>query len=66
ATRLAPSALLSALPPPSRLEVAAPVTAGWTTSFRFRLDGPTPSEGLALLEFAPETRRIRRARLFPA
>ncbi|HEX8950711.1 MAG TPA: nuclear transport factor 2 family protein, partial [Polyangia bacterium] len=66
ATRLAPSALLSALPPPSRLEIAAPVTAGWTTSFRFRLDGPTPSEGLALLEFAPETRRTRRARLFPA
>jgi hypothetical protein len=66
ATRLVPSALLSALPPGSRLEVTAPVTAGWTTSFRFRIDGPTPAEGLALLEFAADLRRIRRARFFAA
>jgi hypothetical protein len=66
ATRLSPSALLSALPPGSRLEVTAPVTAGWTTSFRFRIDGPAPLDGLALFEFAPELRRIRRARFFPA
>jgi hypothetical protein len=66
ATRLSPSALLSALPPGSRLEVTAPVTAGWTTSFRFRIDGPAASEGLALLEFATDARRIRRARFFPA
>jgi ketosteroid isomerase-like protein len=66
ATRLKPSALLTALPPASRLEIAAPVTAGWTTSFRFRIDGPTPLEGLALLEFAQDSRRIRRARFFPA
>ncbi len=65
-TRLAPSALLSALPPGSRLEVTAPVTAGWTTSFRFRIAGPAPTEGLALLEFAADRRRIRRARFFPA
>jgi hypothetical protein len=56
---------LAALPSPSRLEVAAPVTAGWTTSFRFRIDGPAPSEGLALLEFAAD-RRIARARFFVA
>ena len=66
ATRAAPSALLGALPPGSRLAIEAPVTAGWTTSFRFRIDGPAPSEGLALLEFAPDARRIRRARFFPA
>ncbi|MCU1278265.1 MAG: hypothetical protein JWM53_1811, partial [bacterium] len=66
ATLLSPRALLTALPAGSRLEVAAPVTAGWTTSFRFRVDGPTPIEGLALLEFATEPRRIRRARFFPA
>jgi hypothetical protein len=66
AERLAPSALLAALPSPSRLEVAAPVTAGWTTSFRFRIDGPAPCEGLALLEFAAAERRIARARFFVA
>jgi hypothetical protein len=66
ATRVAPSALLSALPAGSRLVVTAPVTAGWTTSFRFGIDGPSPSEGLALLEFAPDRRRIRRARFFPS
>jgi hypothetical protein len=65
ATRVAPSALLIALPAPSRLTIEAPVTAGWTTSFRFRIDGgPAPREGLALLEFAPAERRIRRARFF--
>jgi hypothetical protein len=65
-TRLSPGALLTALPPGSRLEIAAPVSAGWTTSFRFRIDGPAPSEGLALLEFAPRERRIQRARFFLA
>jgi hypothetical protein len=65
AERLSPSGLLAALPSPSHLEVAAPVTAGWTTSFRFRIDGPAPSEGLALLEFAAD-RRIARARFFVA
>jgi len=64
AEQLSPSTLLHALPSPSRLELAAPVTAGWTTSFRFRIDGPAPSEGLALLEFAPVERRIARARFF--
>lgn len=66
AATLAPSALFDALPAGSRLTITAPVTAGWTTSFRFVLDGPTPSEGLALLEFAPDVRRIRRARFFTA
>jgi hypothetical protein len=64
--RLSPSALVATLPRGSRLEIEAPVTAGWTTSFRFRIDGPTRSEGLALLEFAPAERRIRRARFFTA
>jgi hypothetical protein len=61
-TTLSPSALAVA---GTRLAIEAPVSAGWTTSFRFRLDGATPSEGLALLEFAAD-RRIRRARFFPA
>ncbi len=61
-----PRALLDALPPSSRLAIADPVTAGWTTSFRFRIDGAAPDEGLALLEFAPDVRRIRRARFFSA
>jgi len=66
AVRLSPGALFSALPPGSRLEIEAPVTAGWTVSFRFRIDGPRPKEGLALLEFAPASRRIHRARFFVA
>jgi hypothetical protein len=50
----------------SRLSVEEPVTGGWTTSFRFAVSGAAPSEGLALFEFAPESRRIRRARFFTA
>jgi hypothetical protein len=49
-----------------RLAVEAPVAAGWTTSFRFALDGTTPSQGLALLEFVPGSRQIARARFFTA
>ena len=63
ATPLSPSALLHALPPTSRLAIEAPVSAGWTTSFRFRIDGPAPRAGLALLEFARSS-RIARARFF--
>lgn len=58
--------LLGLLPPPSRLRVEAPVAAGWTASFRFAVDGPAPRDGLGLVEFAPGTRRIRRARFFAA
>jgi hypothetical protein len=64
ATKLPASAFVSTLPPGSRLEIEAPVTAGWTVSFRFRFDGPKPQEGLALLEHSPKTRLIRRARFF--
>jgi ketosteroid isomerase-like protein len=60
-----PRALLDALPPGTTLAVEAPVTAGWTVSFRFRLAGADPAEGLALLEVSPASRRITRARLFP-
>ena len=63
ATQLAARALLDALPVGTRLTIEAPVAAGFTTSFRFRLDGPMPREGLALLEFARD-RRIARARFF--
>jgi hypothetical protein len=63
--RLAPAGLLDALPPGCRLTIDAPVAAGWTTSFRFRLEQATPGAGLCLLEFHPRGRRIRRARFFP-
>jgi hypothetical protein len=58
--------LLSLLPPGSRLLVEAPVAAGWTVSCRYRLEGPSPSAGLALLEFAPGSKQIERARFFAA
>lgn len=67
---LAPAQLLAALPPGCSLAIADPVTAGWTTTFRFQLAGAEPAAGLCLLEFAPEHApeqgRIRRARFFPA
>jgi hypothetical protein len=62
----APAQLLDALPAGSRLAVEAPVAAGWTVSARFRVEGPSPSEGLLLLEFAPRSRKIARARFFVA
>lgn len=61
---LAPAELLAALPATCRLHVEAIVTAGWTASFRFRLDGATPGEGLCQLEFDPADGRIARARFF--
>ena len=66
AVRLSPAGLVGALPPGSRLAIEAPVSAGWTVSFRFRIEGGKPKEGLALLEFAPASRRIHRARFFTA
>jgi hypothetical protein len=63
-------ALLTLFADGSRLRVDAPVTAGWTTVFRFVVDGDgdgvTSCEGIGLLEFAPASRRIRRARFFTA
>lgn len=56
-----PAALVDALPSLSA-EQATP--AGWTTSFRFRLEGGRT--GLAFLEFDPASRRIARARFFGA
>lgn len=64
--RFFPGGLLDALPAPSRLSIEAPVVAGWTISFRFRIEGAAPSEGLGLLEIDPDVGLIQRARLFPA
>lgn len=61
-----PEELVAALPAGCRLAIEAPVAAGWTTSFRFRLSGGTPAEGLALLQFDPASGKIARARFFPA
>lgn len=58
-------ALLEALPPGTTLAAEAPVTAGYTVSFRFTLRGAQPSEGLALLEVSATSGRIARARFFP-
>jgi hypothetical protein len=62
--RATPRTLLSLLPEGSRLAIERPISAGWTTSFRFRIDGPSPIDGLGLFEFAPGSARIVRARLF--
>lgn len=56
--------VLTLIPEGTRLRVEAPVAAGWTTSFRYTLDGASPRSGLARLEFAPDTRRIRSLRFF--
>ena len=64
--RLSPRALSTRCRRAAASTIDAPVTAGWTTSFRFRHRRPAPSEGLALLEFARDARRIRRARFFVA
>lgn len=63
---LSPEQLIAVLPAGCRLEITAPVAAGWTTTFRFRLSGATPAEGLGHLEFDPASRKIQRARFFPA
>jgi hypothetical protein len=50
------------VPEGSRLLIEDPVAAGWTVSFRFRIaDG---AEGLGLLEFARDSKKIQRARFF--
>jgi ketosteroid isomerase-like protein len=64
--RLSPAGLLKALPAGTRLSIEAPVVAGWTISFRFRLEGAAPREGLCLLEIDPDVALFRRARFFPA
>jgi hypothetical protein len=58
--------LRDVIPLGSRLQIEAPVAAGWTVSFRYRIEGPSPSEGLALVSFAPDTKQIERARFFAA
>jgi hypothetical protein len=63
-TRTAPDALLSLLPPGSQLTIEAPIAAGWVTACRFRVEGPAPTHGLALLETAPDERKLRQVRFF--
>jgi len=64
--RTTPAALLAQLPAGSQLVIEAPIAAGWVTGRRFRIEGPAPAQGLALLETAPETQQLRRARFFTA
>ena len=61
-----PGSLLDVLPPGTTLGLESPVTAGWTVSFRFTLEGATPARGLALLEVSEKSGRLTRARFFPA
>jgi hypothetical protein len=62
--RGAPAALLTFVPPGSELTIEQPIAAGWVTACRFRVDGPTPTRGLALLETAPASRKLQRVRFF--
>ena len=39
---------------------------GWTLTFRFRLPGGAPGEGLGLLAFDPASRKLQHARFFLA
>jgi hypothetical protein len=48
--------------PRSRVTVESPVAAGWTVTFRFRIEGGP--EGLGLLEFSRDSKKIARARFF--
>jgi hypothetical protein len=66
AGRTSPAAWLASLPAGSRLSVEAPIAAGWVTACRFRLEGPAPSHGLALLTTSPTERRLLGVRFFPA
>jgi ketosteroid isomerase-like protein len=63
-TRAAGRQLLTLVPPGSALTVAAPVAAGWSVAFRFTLSGAEPRAGVALFDFDPGSRRVRRARFF--
>jgi hypothetical protein len=64
--RLTASMWLDAVPPATHVHLEGVVSAGWTTSFRFRVDGDARAEGLCLLEFARASRRIAKARFFLA
>ena len=64
--RTTSDALLSLLPPGSQLSFDAPISAGWVTACRFRVEGPAPAKGLALFETAPDEMRLRQARFFTA
>jgi hypothetical protein len=58
--------LLAVLAPGSSLSIEAPLSAGWTTACRFRIEGPRPADGLALFEVARGDGRLRVARFFTA
>jgi hypothetical protein len=61
--------LVSVLGAGTSLSIEAPLSAGWTTACRFRIEGPRPSDGLALFEIAPgdgRDGRLRGARFFTA
>jgi hypothetical protein len=62
--RTTPEALASLWPPGSQLSIEAPIAAGWFTACRFRVEGPTPVQGLALLETDPGEKRLRQVRFF--
>jgi hypothetical protein len=64
--RTTPAAWLAGLPVGSRLTVEAPIAAGWVTACRFRIDGPAPAHGLALLSTSAGERRLTQARFFVA
>jgi hypothetical protein len=60
------AALLAELPAGSRLVIEQPISAGWVTACRYRIEGPSPSQGLALFETDPQALLLTRARFFVA
>jgi hypothetical protein len=67
--RLSPEGLLAALPGAARLAFERPLSAGLTTTCRYRLEGgPSPSRGILLLSLVRSGRELRlgQARFFPA
>jgi hypothetical protein len=57
---------LALLPPGSKLSFEAPITAGWTTAARFRVEGPSPMRGLVVFEHPTGNPRFRSGRFFVA
>jgi hypothetical protein len=65
-TRLTPSEFLSRLPAGTEWSFERPQNSGFVSACRYALSGEQPQPGIAFFEIDPESRRIRRARLFVA
>jgi hypothetical protein len=59
-------AWLAAVDRGAELKFERPLAAGWLTAARFALRGAEASAGVAVAEFDPPTRKVRRLRFFTA